>query len=76
MTEHHSFLEVFDDYYDAVYWLEGHLDDHPKDEWKIIECRNVLIGTKYRAGVVFERINVQLPLFDMTPMNYEDAFND
>jgi hypothetical protein len=67
MTETRSFLEVFDDYYDAAYWIDGHLSDYQPDEWKTIELRINLIGVKYRAGVVFEKINVQLPLFDFEP---------
>jgi hypothetical protein len=52
-----TYLEQFDDYYDAMYWVDGHLDDHPPIEWEVVELRVNFLGEKYRAGVAFKRLH-------------------
>lgn len=56
----HCFVDQFFDFYDAEVWVEGHLDDHPKTEWELVELRINLLGGTYRAGVSFRKLNQQL----------------
>ncbi len=56
-----TYLEQFDDYYDAAFWIEELRTQHPDYEnWEVVELRINFLGEKYRAGVSFRRIDQQL----------------
>lgn len=58
----HCFIEQFFNLDDAEYFVECHIEDHPKDEWELAELRINLIGGLFRAGVSFRRIAYQTEL--------------
>lgn len=50
-----SFVNVFFNFQDACMWMDHHLEEHPGNEWNVLECRIVFLNGAWRAGVVFER---------------------
>ena len=57
-----TFLEVFFSLDDAYYWLDKHLDEHPTEQWELLELRINYLGGGYRTGVSFRRLNHQLEM--------------
>lgn len=51
-------LETFMNFQDASSWIEHHLDEHPPEDWELVECRINLLGGLYRAGVSFRKRNL------------------
>jgi hypothetical protein len=58
----HSYVDTFFSEQDAYTYLEGHKKDHPDDEWEIIEYRINLLGGGFRAGIVFQKKQLELAL--------------
>lgn len=64
MTEEvHSFLDVFFNFDDAETWRDGHVDDHPTEDWEIVDDEIYLLEHGgYRAGIIFKKKSEQLEL--------------
>jgi hypothetical protein len=57
-----------------MYWIDGHLDDHPPIEWEVVELRVNFLGEKYRAGVAFKRLHQLEFEFNDYPDNALETF--
>lgn len=57
-----TYVETFFNLDDAVRWVEYHVDEHPKDEYELLELRINYLGGAFRAGVSFKKLNHQLEL--------------
>jgi hypothetical protein len=53
----HTYMEVFFSWWDAVRYIEGYLEDYPKNDWEIVECRIVYLNGAWRAGISFKRLS-------------------
>jgi hypothetical protein len=56
-----TYLDVFFNYYDAIDWVESHMDDHSEFDWETIDLEIKLLDSgAYRAGVTFKRKQMEL----------------